>query len=76
MFCHKCGAQVADGAAFCHKCGTKIVYEDTEPQASNLSRTNEPASDVHSQSNTHSHHNMGVYQLVAAYRMAADCWQR
>lgn len=29
MFCHKCGAQIAEGASFCHKCGTKAVYEDT-----------------------------------------------
>ena len=29
MFCHKCGAQIAEGAAFCHKCGTKAVYTDT-----------------------------------------------
>lgn len=29
MFCHKCGAQIAEGAAFCHKCGTKAVYADT-----------------------------------------------
>lgn len=27
MFCHKCGNQVADGAAFCHKCGTKVIYK-------------------------------------------------
>ena len=32
MFCHKCGAQIADGADFCHKCGTKVVYENTEAQ--------------------------------------------
>lgn len=31
MFCHKCGTQIAEGAAFCHKCGTKVVYEDTDP---------------------------------------------
>lgn len=30
MFCHKCGAQLADGAGFCHKCGTKVVYNGTE----------------------------------------------
>lgn len=29
MFCHKCGGQIADGAAFCHKCGTEVVYTDT-----------------------------------------------
>lgn len=31
MFCHKCGTQIAEGAAFCHKCGTKVVYVDTAP---------------------------------------------
>lgn len=33
MFCHKCGAQIAEGAAFCHKCGTKVVYVDTDQQS-------------------------------------------
>ena len=28
MFCHKCGAQMVEGAVFCHKCGTKAVYEE------------------------------------------------
>lgn len=28
MFCHKCGAQIVEGAAFCPKCGTKVVHED------------------------------------------------
>ena len=32
MFCHKCGVQIAEGAAFCHKCGAKVVYEETSPQ--------------------------------------------
>ena len=32
MFCHKCGTQIAEGAAFCHKCGTKVVYADTFQQ--------------------------------------------
>lgn len=32
MFCHKCGSQVADGAAFCHKCGAKILDEDATQQ--------------------------------------------
>ncbi len=32
MFCHKCGSQVADGAAFCHKCGAKILHEDAAQQ--------------------------------------------
>ena len=29
MFCHKCGAQIAEGVAFCHKCGTRAVHADT-----------------------------------------------
>lgn len=33
MFCHKCGTQIAEGAAFCHKCGAKVVYEEIAPQA-------------------------------------------
>ncbi len=32
MFCHKCGAQIAEGAVFCHKCGTKAVYEEDAAQ--------------------------------------------
>ena len=32
MFCHRCGAKIADGAAFCHKCGTKVAVKDIEPQ--------------------------------------------
>ena len=28
MFCHQCGAQIAEGADFCHKCGTKVVYDN------------------------------------------------
>lgn len=32
MFCHKCGAQIAEKAEFCHKCGTKVIYENPEPQ--------------------------------------------
>ena len=32
MFCHKCGAQIAEGAVFCHKCGTKVVYEEDATQ--------------------------------------------
>lgn len=34
MFCHKCGNQIADGAAFCHKCGTKIVVDESVQQVS------------------------------------------
>lgn len=37
MFCHKCGAQIAEGAAFCHKCGAKVIPAEGElhptPQA-------------------------------------------
>lgn len=32
MFCHKCGTQIAEGAAFCHKCGTKVVYVEPAEQ--------------------------------------------
>lgn len=32
MFCHKCGAQIGDGAVFCHRCGTKVVYGNDGPQ--------------------------------------------
>lgn len=32
MFCHKCGAQIAEGAAFCYKCGEKAAYADTGQQ--------------------------------------------
>lgn len=32
MFCHKCGAQIAEGAAFCQKCGTKVVHTDDAQQ--------------------------------------------
>lgn len=30
MFCHKCGAQIAEGAAFCHKCGAKVIRTDSD----------------------------------------------
>ena len=37
MFCHKCGAQIAEGAAFCQKCGAKVIPAEGElhptPQA-------------------------------------------
>lgn len=32
MFCHKCGAQIAEGADFCHKCGSKAAYADAAQQ--------------------------------------------
>lgn len=28
MFCHKCGAQITEGAGYCHKCGTKVVNDE------------------------------------------------
>lgn len=37
MFCHKCGAQVVEGAAFCPKCGTKIVHTDDAQQSMSTS---------------------------------------
>lgn len=27
MFCHKCGAQAAEGASFCQKCGAKLLAD-------------------------------------------------
>lgn len=37
MFCHKCGAQLAEGALFCQKCGAKVMPAEGElhptPQA-------------------------------------------
>lgn len=36
MFCHKCGARIADGAAFCHKCGTKAACTDTASAITSL----------------------------------------
>ena len=35
MFCHKCGAQMVEGAAFCPKCGTKAVHTDDDQQPMN-----------------------------------------
>lgn len=32
MFCHKCGAPIAERAVFCEKCGAKVVYVNTETQ--------------------------------------------
>ena len=42
MFCHKCGAQIAEEAAFCHKCGTKVVYEDIDFRESDMPQGPEP----------------------------------
>ena len=35
MFCHKCGAQIAEGSAFCQKCGSKVAYADTAQEPIN-----------------------------------------
>ena len=45
MFCHKCGAQIAEGAAFCQKCGTKLIVDaPTEQSAAvpSVSPTQQP----------------------------------
>lgn len=39
MFCHKCGAQINEGAQFCHKCGVKVVYADTLQAAAESENT-------------------------------------
>ena len=39
MFCHKCGAQIAEGAGFCHQCGTKVIRTDNTSAVSNLKQT-------------------------------------
>ena len=50
MFCHKCGAQIAEGAAFCHKCGTKVVYADTDQQSADASTpVIEPQTEINQQ---------------------------
>lgn len=33
MFCHQCGAQIAEGAAFCHKCGAKVGVDVSDVPA-------------------------------------------
>lgn len=33
MFCSKCGAQIADGAAFCSSCGNSIAPAQAPAQA-------------------------------------------
>lgn len=33
MFCHKCGAQVVEGADFCQKCGAKLIVDDAAQQS-------------------------------------------
>ena len=38
MFCHKCGAQIAEGAGFCHQCGTKVIRTDNTSAVSNLNK--------------------------------------
>ena len=44
MFCHKCGAQIAEGAAFCQKCGTKVVHTDDVQQPMDTTPIAEPQS--------------------------------
>ena len=39
MFCHKCGAQIAEEADFCHQCGTKVIHTDNAPAVSHPSPT-------------------------------------
>ena len=36
MFCHKCGAQIAEGADFCHKCGAKVIYTNLAQQSADV----------------------------------------
>ena len=45
MFCHKCGAQIAEEADFCHKCGTKVIYGDVE--LNNTGVANESGKKLH-----------------------------
>ena len=44
MFCHKCGAPIAEKAVFCEKCGTRVVYTDAGPQISPPNGSNGSAS--------------------------------
>lgn len=37
MFCHKCGAELMDGAIFCQKCGEKVLKEGMFQQSGNTS---------------------------------------
>ena len=39
MFCHKCGAQIAEEADFCHQCGTKVIHTNNALAVSPLSPT-------------------------------------
>lgn len=41
MFCHKCGAQLVNGAAFCQKCGAKTV--NSEPASAPVEVPPKPA---------------------------------
>lgn len=36
MFCHKCGAQIVEGAAFCQKCGVKLPADNSEQTLPNM----------------------------------------
>lgn len=46
MFCHKCGTQIAEGAAFCHRCGTKVPQESPITPDSNTEPENKPSSSM------------------------------
>lgn len=49
MFCHKCGAQMVEGASFCQKCGTKVVVDEAAAQSETTSM---PANQVSQPGNT------------------------
>ena len=40
MFCHKCGAEIADGSAFCYKCGAQMHSTDSSMQVDDSSQMN------------------------------------
>lgn len=43
MYCHKCGAEIDEGAAFCYKCGAKlIVAKQTEAAGQKVHPGNAP----------------------------------
>lgn len=57
MFCHKCGAPIAEGAVFCEKCGTRVLYTDAGPQVSPSYGSNTSESPTFSQSDRFSQSN-------------------
>ena len=57
MFCHKCGAPIAEKAVFCEKCGTRVVYTDAGPQVSSSYGPNTSESPTFSQSDSFSQSN-------------------